>query len=724
MDAVVESVAVEHEAAVARTINRILQAAVQGSEEDLGQLCLTVAQELTDSEFGFIAARDESELCEIAISRSSWHVCDMKGRQGHGEARPLRFPPRGLYWEVVNSAATVIADDPSSHPASIGVPPSHPPLSSFLGVPLIDGGVVTGIIAVANRAGGYGPREVEALETLAPAIMTALVRRRAAEQLSRSKQVVDAHMENSPLAIVEFDRDFRVIRWSAVAEEMFGYSADEIVGKSMGDLKWVYEPDAHLVQAESARMFSGEVSRSLNTNRNYRKDGSIIWCEWYSSVVRSERGELQSVMSQVLDVTERYAEVHYREATTEIDRVLHSSLDFSLIAEQAVEVGARAIRADTAAISMYEPEGFVVAYQYGWDKDIRGIVSPKERERHSMLAITTGEPVFVEDPDTDQRVDAELFREWGIRSVAAIPLMVRGEPIAVLYLNFMNELRRFSSVERAFAERLGASLSLALENARLFAAEHRIAETLQETLVVLPAHVAGARFSRAYETATSEKGRVGGDFVDIFEAHGPTVAVAIGDVSGKGIDAAVTTSLVRNTLRVHALDGLPAGTVIEKTNEVVRKFTEVDSFVTVFFGLLNTETGAIRYVCAGHPPAIVVSREGAMHELLCVDPILGAFEDIRYGTHESVLVEGERLVLYSDGITEARAPSGEFLGHDGWVRLLLDHASVPTEILADALMKAVSEFSAGELRDDAAILVVEATRLTSRAGTQACLELE
>ena len=130
-------------------------------------------------------------------------------------------------------------------------------------------------------------------------------RKQAEKALSYALQRADAHMDNSPLAVVEFDAQFRIIRWSQEAERMFGWSAEEVMGQAIAELHWVHDDDVESVQQESAALFSGARPRSLNVNRNYRNDGSVIHCEWYSSAIYDGAGNLISVLSQVLDITER-----------------------------------------------------------------------------------------------------------------------------------------------------------------------------------------------------------------------------------------------------------------------------------------------------------------------------------------------------------------------------------------------------------------------------------
>jgi PAS domain S-box-containing protein len=130
-------------------------------------------------------------------------------------------------------------------------------------------------------------------------------RKQAERSLREVQQRLDAHLSNSPAAIVEFDPSFKIIRWSGTAEKMFGWTAGEIIGKSIGDLRWVHEDDQNLVRQVSEGMSSGRHPRDLNVNRNYRKDGSIILCEWYNSAIYDEHRRLGSIFSIILDITER-----------------------------------------------------------------------------------------------------------------------------------------------------------------------------------------------------------------------------------------------------------------------------------------------------------------------------------------------------------------------------------------------------------------------------------
>jgi PAS domain S-box-containing protein len=113
------------------------------------------------------------------------------------------------------------------------------------------------------------------------------------------------HFKNTPLGVVEFNNKFQVVKWSKTAEVIFGWKEEEIIGKSLDEIKWVHEDDLEGVKNIRNVMVRGENTSNININKNYRKDGSVIICEWYNSVLWGEDGKLESFQSLVFDVTQR-----------------------------------------------------------------------------------------------------------------------------------------------------------------------------------------------------------------------------------------------------------------------------------------------------------------------------------------------------------------------------------------------------------------------------------
>jgi two-component system, cell cycle sensor histidine kinase and response regulator CckA len=129
----------------------------------------------------------------------------------------------------------------------------------------------------------------------------------AERQLRLAYQHLAAHVDNTPLAVIEWDREFRVVRWNGQAERVFGWSASELVGKRLGEWRFVHDADADAVRAGAAELLAGRNPRSTRTNRNYTKSGAVVWIEWHNSIEYDDAGGVASVLSLALDVTERRA---------------------------------------------------------------------------------------------------------------------------------------------------------------------------------------------------------------------------------------------------------------------------------------------------------------------------------------------------------------------------------------------------------------------------------
>jgi serine phosphatase RsbU (regulator of sigma subunit) len=279
----------------------------------------------------------------------------------------------------------------------------------------------------------------------------------------------------------------------------------------------------------------------------------------------------------------------------------------------------------------------------------------------------------------------------------------------------------FSPREIALIESIAASAALAIENARLYQTERHIADTLQRALLSLPDRVEGLAFAHAYRSA-SEAAFVGGDFYDLFEIERDLVGVLIGDVAGKGLDAAVLTQLLKNTVRAHALEkgGSPA-TILRLTNDIFFQVTSPDMFATAFFGVLDRSTGRLVYTNAGHTDAIIMRANGELVELPAESPLLGAFARRTFIQSEVDLKSNDLLLLYTDGVTEAR--SGSLLyGEERLMRNLARAGSRSPGSLVRAVVDDVLRFTAGRLSDDLAILVVQ--RLDGQAESPRVQQLE
>lgn len=203
---------------------------------------------------------------------------------------------------------------------------------------------------------------------------------------------------------------------------------------------------------------------------------------------------------------------------------------------------------------------------------------------------------------------------------------------------------------------------------------------------------------------------VGGDFYDFIMLDDHQLTLIVGDVAGKGIPAAMLTSVTRTMLRVEAMRDEPPHAIIHRANNILHEdLSRADSFVTVFVATLNTAEGILSYASAGHSPAILWRVETQTTEQLkATSPPIGIFGYRGESTRTITLQPGDTVVFYTDGITEAQSPDGEFFGVRRLTQIVKDKAHEPPDILRAYIQTEVANFCRDSLtRDDATLLIVK-----------------
>ncbi len=372
--------------------------------------------------------------------------------------------------------------------------------------------------------------------------------------------------------------------------------------------------------------------------------------------------------------------------------------------------GATAVAgADGAIVSLHDGAGrFNVRYAHGPHlQSTRGMVLDRSLAPHVYEAAESGEPVVIADTLTDRRAGAVPER-YGTRSLLSIPLMMRGEATGIMSLHWSAPCETVTSPRLIlFARKLGAALSLALANALLYEGEHRVAETLQGAMAASVETSADVEIGSVYRSAPGI-GSVGGDFYDVFDLPDGNVAFVLGDVSGKGIEAAATNARTRSTMRALAYRNPDPARVLSGTNEALLRQLGDSEFVTAVFGVLDPRSFAVAIGVAGHPEPIVCGRPD-LSPGDSRNPPLAVVAGQTFDVWRFAMRPDETLVLFSDGICEARR-NGELFGMDR-ARWLLDSCSgQSSQKVADALLREVEQFSDGVLRDDVAVLTMKPQR--------------
>ena len=193
---------------------------------------------------------------------------------------------------------------------------------------------------------------------------------------------------------------------------------------------------------------------------------------------------------------------------------------------------------------------------------------------------------------------------------------------------------------------------------------------------------------------------VGGDFFDFFMIDNDRIGFVIGDVSGKGVTAAIFMAVSRTIIRATGLKGIPADECMNYVNNLLCSESVSSMFVTVFYGILNTSNGDLEYVNAGHNPPFILSSTGLKTVELTKGTVLGGIEHFNYKSRRMTIDPGDTLYLYTDGVTEAFNSEGNMYGEKRLGNLLkanlrAGHKEIVKKTLAD-----VSAFAAGTLPSD------------------------
>ncbi len=288
-----------------------------------------------------------------------------------------------------------------------------------------------------------------------------------------------------------------------------------------------------------------------------------------------------------------------------------------------------------------------------------------------------------------------------------LPLVVGGRSRGALALMSSSDTRRYGSDDLALAEDLSQRIAQAIDNARLYQERSHVARTLQRSLLPpeLP-HIPRVEIGARYRPA-GEGNEVGGDFYDLFETRAGNWAVVIGDVCGKGPDAAALTGLVRHTIRAAAVAGHSPDEVLELTNKAILRQVSDSLFCTVTCVELQLNEDGARMVlsCGGHPPPLVLRANGKVEKVECEGTLLGVLDEPEMANHEQALSPGDAFVLFTDGVTEAEGSEDEF-GEQRLEELLEGCAGMSAPEIAGTIERTIVDFQSDTPRDDVAIIAL------------------
>jgi sigma-B regulation protein RsbU (phosphoserine phosphatase) len=323
-------------------------------------------------------------------------------------------------------------------------------------------------------------------------------------------------------------------------------------------------------------------------------------------------------------------------------------------------------------------------------------------------------------PTTIREIDVFLEEEdrrklTSLGAKLLIPISHGEELLGALCLGEKMGGRRYNFEDVAMLSMLAGQLAIALVNARLYQEtlekrriEEELATAREIQVSLLPKT---CPFGEGFSVSAMNKPSrwVGGDYHDFVLHREDKLGMAIGDVSGKGMPAALLMAVLQATFNAQVQNDLPVRETVSRINAHITRTTDIEKFVTFFYGELDLKSGQFTYSNAGHNAPLLIRADGQVQELTTGGLILGFMDNAPYEEETVSLAPGDTLFLYTDGIIEAQNHADEEFGTDRLVRLLLDnHHFTPDELL-DTIFRQVDQFSGGDLvqQDDSTMVVLQ-----------------
>ncbi|HVS99739.1 MAG TPA: PAS domain S-box protein [Solirubrobacterales bacterium] len=532
-----------------------------------------------------------------------------------------------------------------------------------------------------------------------------------------------AHMEQVVLgtqdAVFSKDLEAIVTTWNPAAERLYGYTAEEAIGRHVSFLM----PDELKYEAGEilARVRRGERLDTYETHR-VRKDGVRIDVSLTVSPIGSSAGELSGASVIARDITDERRRGRGREFLIAATRDLDASLDPT---ETARNIVAKAVPdlAELCIIDFIREDGrigdaVVAATIPGAAERLERIrrASPLDPDGDHPVAqvLRTGKPMIWRDlrrPEVAAMVvqtdeHKALIDDTGYDSAAVVGLVARGRRLGALSFLHAKGNARYETDDLEFLGELGDRAALALDNARLYQERDAIARNLQRGLrPPRPAPITGLESSVVFE-ATGRGIEIGGDLYDVLPTE-DGCWVLVGDVAGKGSAAAGVSVAVRHAVRGLTREIDEPEEVLARVNELLLEGTGLNDFATAVLVRLRRDAGgwSLAVASAGHPPPVHV-HDGAAR-LLGGGTVLGALQDPQVQRHDAGFTSGDTLVLCTDGWLEA-GPSSEHRDPIELAELAEYLAPLALEEMTARLRADAISRAYGEVDDDIVLLALRA----------------
>jgi predicted permease len=309
--------------------------------------------------------------------------------------------------------------------------------------------------------------------------------------------------------------------------------------------------------------------------------------------------------------------------------------------------------------------------------------------------------------------EIETLRELGARM--AVPLRTKRDVLGILLLGGLGNGAGYGAAEKQVLRTSADLFALMLENARLtdriveeekLRRDLALASEVQKRL--LPDHSPDSRIAALAAVSVPARS-VGGDYYDFLQIGGDRIGIALADVSGKGVAAALIMSVVHASLRIISADAdVPLPQLASRMNAFLHRCTQANKYATFFYAQLDERCGRLRYVNAGHNPPYLVRAAGGLQELSTGGSVIGLLPDLEYEEGSVDLQPGDLLVMFTDGVTEALNAEGEEFGEARMQALVREVAPLPVQQISSRLVAELQTWMKGAAQyDDLTFVLVK-----------------
>jgi sigma-B regulation protein RsbU (phosphoserine phosphatase) len=535
-------------------------------------------------------------------------------------------------------------------------------------------------------------------------------------------------LDHAQVSIIVTDLTGTILECNRYAEVLFGRPREELLGADSGSFA------AEAVPPELA----AEIGRRLSTGKTWEgdfrvrhADGSVSDVHAIDSPLFDADGRLDGVISVAMDITGRRRAERRLAAQYAATRALAEATTLAEATGRVLPMVCEALGWQHGALWELDESGTELQCVEVWHApEISSAFADLSRQYRFVPGVglpgrvwSSDAPVWIRDvTHADNFPRAPAAAESGLRGAFGIPLRgAGGDFLGVLEFfgtsveepdpELLEPMQAVGTQVGQFMQRRRWEEAVEVSERALRQSRERLAHlasTLLESLVPsgLP-EIPGVEVAAAYRPGGAGE-RVGGDFYDVFERARRDWAVVIGDVCGKGPEAASLTALARYTIRAAAMRTTRPRVILSTLGEAILR-QHVDRFCTAVYCRIRLHDGSVRVTlcAAGHPPPLLVRPDGSVERVGAVGRLLGVVPDCRLVDTTLELHPGDLLVLYTDGVTDARGPDGRF-GDSRLARVLRGLTGCSAEAVVAAVDDAVREFSADATDDDVALVAIRA----------------